>query len=275
VSIFIFYFLNYYAEVNLQKKLKDKEMSKLFTVVLLFVLSSVLSINAHAWSLWEISGAKMDINGKDIRIASVNRRTDGFVYHSNDELVKKGVYLVVVASIPGTSPTQHVVLPNTTKLIRDYLNTRGVNIVDKLEGSGYAWQVSVANLAIDDANTQLTEIKAQSGSLGDHVLSVGGDVAGQELVKKTILPNAVVMPGSYSGLTSGGGHYEGTELTFTSIAISNATDEKLLNLDDITEGHLDEITARTAVKDSDPNTTKADLLTVLTKAWADIYFVKD
>ncbi len=249
-------------------------MSKSFNVVSLFFLSCVLPINAHAWSFWEISGAKMDINGKDVRIASVNRRTDGHIYHSNEEAVKKGVYLVAIGDIPG-APEQHVVLPSTTKLVRDYLKSRGLNVADKLEGSGLAWRISVANLAIDDANAVLTEGKTPAGSLGDHVASVSADVATQEVLKKTILPNAVVMPGSYSGLTSGGGHYEGTELTFTCIAISNPTDEKLLNLEDISEDHLDEINAWTAVKDSDPYTTKADLLTVLTKAWADNYFVKD
>ncbi len=249
-------------------------MSKLFTAVSLFVVSFGLSVNAHAWSFWEISGAKMNINGKDVRIASVNKRTDGHIYHSNEDAVKKGVYLVAVGDT-SDNPQRHVVLPNTTKLIREYLKTRGLNVVDKLEGAGLAWRISVANLAIDDANALLTEVSTPAGSLGEHVASVGADVATQEVLKKTILPNAVVMPGSYSGLTSGGGHYNGTELTFTSFAISNPTDEKLLNLEDITEDHLDEITALTAVKDSDPNTTKADLLTVLTKAWADIYFVKD
>lgn len=44
---------------------------KIFVSVLT-ALALSLSQSAGAWSLWEINGAKMDIDGKDVRVASVD-----------------------------------------------------------------------------------------------------------------------------------------------------------------------------------------------------------
>lgn len=64
-------------------------------------------------------------------------------------------------------------------------------------------------------------------------------------------------------------------IALTSQGISDPTYENLGQKAKDFSKETDGVTARTAVKKSDPNTTTADLLMLMTKVWADKYFVKD
>jgi hypothetical protein len=75
---------------------------------------SIVTLNAHAWSMWELNGAKMDIDGKDIRVASVKTDGSDHVFHRHDAEFEKGIYVVAVVNESSIES-----LPKTTTLIRE------------------------------------------------------------------------------------------------------------------------------------------------------------
>ncbi len=241
-------------------------MKKILFAATVSLFVSALSASAHAWSLFEINGTKMDIDGKDVRVMSVQLNGDNHVYHSHD--FDKGVY--VIATVWSSSAES---LARTTALIRDYLRSRGVNVVDKIEGAAFALKFEVQELNIDGIST--TAPGAGSTGQGKSLSDQGADLA----TKAAIVGAAVKFGNSMSGLAAYGGattaHYSGTELTLSSRGIVDPTTAKLgENVSEFTREN-DGVVAYYKAKHSDPNTTTGDLLTVMTKAWADKYFVKD
>lgn len=236
--------------------------------IMLILLAVFMStVNAHAWSLWEINGAKMMIDGKDIRVASVKTEGDGHIFHSRDKELENGVY--VIATLTESSSE---VLPFSTALIRDYLRSRGLNVVEKAEGSALAIKFIVRDLSVDGNPANLSnEPNKQATSWSSQGAAIVTDVAAAKLAANL----AGTATGALAHGMSGGFHYKGNELALNSVSIVDPTDEKLLMYISKYVRDKNGITARTAQNKSDPNTTVADLLTLMTKAWADKYFVKD
>ncbi len=230
-----------------------KIVSAFITIIL-----SIVTFNAYAWSLWEMNGAKMNVNGKDIRVASVKKIGDGHVFYAKDKELEKGVYVICTNDFASAD-----VLPRTTALVRDYLRSRGLNVVDKIEDSSIALKFEVWDLNIDkDAPTPGNQPVNQPNN-------AAATVATQAIATKAL---GVVAGASY-GMQSG--HYEGTSIVFRSQTIVDPTPEKMgIDSEKFSREQIG-IEAHTAEKQSDPKTTTADLLTVMAKAWADRYFVKN
>lgn len=233
--------------------------------ILLAVLMSVNTLNAHAWSLWELNGAKMDIDGKDVRVASVNTFGSSHIFHSKDKEFEKGVY--VVATIDESSSQG---LPRTTALIRDYLRSRGVNVADKPDGCAIGVKFAVFDLNIDSSSaTPGSQPDGKSKSLSDNAV---------DLVTQAGLTRLAFKLNGATGVLTYGlsqGHYEGAELKLNSISIVEPAYDKL-GVDAVKFAReKNGITARTSVENSDPKTTTADLLILMVKVWADKYFVRD
>jgi hypothetical protein len=222
------------------------------------ILTCAVTFNVHAWSMWEINGAKMDINGKDIRVASVKTIGNGHVFHAKDKELEKGVYVICTQDF-----TSSDVLPHTTALVRDYLRTRGVNVVDKIEQSSVALKFEVRDLNIDKGTATPENQQTEYSN------NAAATVATQAVLAKTV---GVVAGLSY-GMSSG--HYEGDEMVFSSLSIFEPTPEKIGFDSEKFSRDQNGVTARTAVKQSDSKTTTADLLTLMAKVWADKYFVKN
>jgi hypothetical protein len=240
--------------------------------VALAILMSVVTCNAGAWSMWEISGAKMDIDGKDIRVASVNQIGNEHVFHSKDTEFEKGVYVVAVWY--GSNPQS---LPRTTAFLRDYLRSRGINVVDQPDGSPVALRFEVRDLNIDGVSTATiqSDTPVASSSTHENLAAQGTDLA----IKAGTIDLITKTSGAFAGAMAYGAassyHYEGDELMLSAEIIPEPTYDKLGENSDKFAKEMDGITARTAVKRSDPKTTTGDLLTLMTRVWVDKYFVKD
>lgn len=238
---------------------------RVFSVALMILMSTV-SFSARAWSLWEMNGAKMNIDGKDIRVASVNKTAADRVFHSKDPEFAKGVYVVGVWY--GSSSES---LPRSTALILDYLRSRGMKVVDKPDDSALAIKFEVGDLNIDGVTLKSELDVPGAKNLQDQGFDIAAKAATIDVIAKT--SGAFAGAVAYAG--AGGYHYSGDELTLRATLIPDPTLDKLgIDSDKFAKG-ADGVTARTAVKQSDPNTTTADLLTLMTKVWADKYFVKD
>ena len=224
--------------------------------------------DANAWSLWEINGAKMDIDGKDIRVAGIHTVGSGHIFHSNDKELENGVYVFATKN-----SSSNEILPHTTARIRDYLRSRGFNVKDKPDGCALAIKFEVSDLSIDGSSVAAGD---QSVGLSQSPPDPSGsNLAGQ--VSAGVL--ATRMSGPLSGAIAfgmaGSWHYVGDALELNSVSIVDPTLDKLGQDSARFVRDTNGITARTAPKKTDPNTTTADLLTLMTKAWADKYFIKD
>ena len=237
------------------------------------MLVSALTSNAHAWSMWEISGAKMDIDGRDIRVASVDQIGNEHVFHSKDPEFQQGVYVIAVWY--GSNPQS---LPKTTAFLRDYLRSRGMNVVDTPVGSPLALKFEVRDLNIDGVTTATI----RSGTEDSKTSAAQGDLSAQgtDLAIKAGTINLITKTsGAFAGAMAYGAassyHYVGDELALRAEIIPDPAYEKLGDDSYKFAKEMDGITARTAVKQSDPKTTTGDLLTLMSRVWVDKYFVKD
>ncbi len=244
-----------------------------FLSVAFAIFMSVVALNARAWSMWEISGAKMNIDGKDIRVASVNQIGNEHVFHSKDPEFQKGVYVVAVWY--GSNPQN---LPRTTAFLRDYLRSRGMNVVDQPDGSPIALRFEVRDLNIDGVSTATIQSDTpdnKNSSTHENLSAQGTDLA----IKAGTIDLITKTSGAFAGAMAYGAassyHYEGDELMLSAEIIPEPTYDKLGENSDKFAKEMDGITARTAVKRSDPKTTTGDLLTLMSRVWADKYFVKD
>lgn len=237
---------------------------KKLSIIAAAALLAFSALDASAFSFWEISGAMMDLDGKDIRVASVDTTGHKHVYHATDKELAHGVYVVATATGDGTQ-----VLPNTTALIRDYLRSRGMNVVDKPDGAGLAIKFVVGSLSID----------TPPPAAGQPAAHGPGVAKGAELVLDAGLVHHITQTaGTFSGVLAyegaSSGHYEGTALSLSSYGVLDPTAAKLgASAEDAARDKMG-VTAHTAPKKSDPHTTVADLLTLMTKVWADKYFDK-
>lgn len=255
-----------YKPSRMTIKFNMNTFSSLFVITLLSILTST----AQAWSMWELNGAKMDIDGKDIRVASVKTVGDDYIFHSKDATQQSGIY--VVATLNESSSQS---LPRTTSFIREYLKSRGFNVSDKPDGCSKGIKFYVSDLNIDDPSTNLAvEESAQPKSLSDLSTDLTNTAISLEGAKAVAKINGVFV-GALAFSLSQPGHYEGNELVINGSIFDEPTYEKMGENSFQYIKERDGITARTSAKNSDPNTTTADLLTLMTKVWVDKYFVKD
>ena len=244
---------------------KNMSLNKLIICATL----SIVTLNAQAWSMWELNGAKMDIDGKDIRVAGVKTDGSDHVFHRHDAEFEKGIYVVAVVNESSIES-----LPKTTTLIREYLRARGFNVADKPEGCDLGLKFQVHDLNIDDATALVYQSEERTASLVDLSTNVANQAMAVNMAER-LAKASINFAGPLAAAMSSGGHYTGNELILSSESIASPTYEKLGS--DTAKYVRDKniVTARTAVKQSDPNTTKVDLLMLMTKVWADKFFVND
>lgn len=230
-------------------------MIKIFSA-LIFAAAAFSSTNAMAWSFFEISGEKLEIDGKVVKVYSKDFKGD-YIYHSKSKEMEGGIYVIAAAAPFALNP-----LPKTTEAIRAYLLSKGFKVVDKAEGAALGIKFVVSGMKLDwpDGATP-------TGGSGN----AAGNIATSAAV------NAVA--GSALGLMSygigGSGHYSGTPLKLAASSIPNPTDEGMgVEFSEHAE-HLDFVTAYSGIRKDELDVTPEELLKVMTNYWLKNFFVQD
>lgn len=225
--------------------------------VLFFVLAaSLISSSSMAWSLFEISGERLDIDGKMVRIYGKDSEGD-YIYHSKSNEMDGGIYVIAAAAPFALNP-----LPKTTEVIRAFLASKGFKIAEKPEGAARGIKFVVSGINLDWNNGQPAE-----GNSGN----AAGQLATAEVVRS--------VAGSAMGIIAygagGSGHYNGTPLKLVGSSIANPTDEDMrVAFSDYAE-HPDTVTAYSGNTGDDLNATTEDLLKVMTNYWLKKFFIED
>lgn len=186
--------------------------------------------------------------------------------HSRDKVFENGIYVVAVSRSSNYEP-----LPQSSRLIRDYLHARGFKMVDSEKDASLRLTFDVADLSIEQPGAVPVGNEKSLSENASSLATQGAYAAAGQVVAKSA--------GTVSGLIVYGagtqGHYNGAELRLSSsLAATTKGESEGIKLSDLPSASWG-VTARTAQKDTDPKTNKGDLLLLMTKVWVDKYFVND
>jgi hypothetical protein len=127
--------------LQLLSGIRNMKKTVLFALVLLM---GVFSTGAHAWGY-----EKLKLEGRNVRISDIKAGDDYGKYIIQPNDVGGGIYVVAAWNLSSTE-----ILPNTTKVIREYMASKGLKIADKLEGSSIAIRFAIDGVNCDTAPAQ-------------------------------------------------------------------------------------------------------------------------
>lgn len=223
-------------------------MLKKISVLLFAFAAASISTSSMAWSLFEINGEKLEINGKMVRVFSKDS-TGEHIFSSKD--VANGLYVVAVDSSAKTN-----ILPMSTKVIRDFLSAKGIKIVETPDAASLGIKFVVSGLNVDESNVLPGQVDYKGNAMER--------VAGAAVVNNV----AGSLAGSMALFANSTGHIVGTPLKLSGLVIQSDAQGAGGESPDVVTGYSGD-------KGDDLNASIEDLLKVMTNFWLKKFYVED
>lgn len=214
-------------------------LKKISSLVFVFAIS-LISTSSMAWSLFEINGEKLEIDGKTVRVFSKDA-TGERIFSSKE--VANGLYVVAVDSSSKTS-----ILPRSTKVIRDFLSAKGIKIVENQEAASLSLKFVLSGLNVDESNSLPGQVDYEGHAVEQ--------VAGAAVVNNV----AGSLAGSMALFANTSGHIVGTPLKLSGSVIQPDAQGAAGASPDVVTGYSGD-------KGDDLNASIEDLLKVMTNYW--------
>lgn len=144
-------------------------MRKVFCSLVSGALLMVTSSGALAWGC-----PKLEFDDKTVKICDIRAGDDYGQYIIEPKDVEHGVYLIAMWNLSSNDP-----MPNTTKVIRDYMASKGFKIVEKREDASMVIRFSVDGVSCDTGFGETGKSNFGNAALGAGVSTMlGGSQAG-------------------------------------------------------------------------------------------------